>query len=79
MEEDEAVDSFFPTDTSPLPESALSEGSVEDAECAVIVRWIVVFTCVFQTLHSISLRAMQWLLAFLSTLLCLKSIFRQSF
>ena len=31
--------------------------------------WLVAFTCVYQTLHSLSLRAVQWLLLFLATLL----------
>ena len=34
-----------------------------------IVWWIVVFTCVLQTLHSLPARAIEWLLKFLSTLL----------
>ena len=33
-----------------------------------VVWWIVVFTCVFQTLHSLSSRAVAWLLQFLGSL-----------
>ena len=31
--------------------------------------WLVTFTCIYETLHSLSLRAVQWLLLFFTTLL----------
>lgn len=40
-----------------------------DAEQEAVVWWLVVFTCTLQTLHSLSLRAVQWLLKFLAVLL----------
>ena len=37
-----------------------------DQELDSFVWWVVAFTCIFQTLHSLSARAIQWLLLFLS-------------
>ena len=54
--------------------STINVESPEDAESKSIVWWLVTFTCVYQTLHSLSLQAIQWLLLFLATLL---SVFGQ--
>jgi len=40
-----------------------------DSEQAAVVWWVVVFTCTLQSLHSLSLRAVEWLLKFLVVLL----------
>ena len=43
-----------------------------DADQAAVIWWLVVFTLVFPTLHSLSQRAVQWLLKFLGALrMCL--------
>ena len=40
-----------------------------DSEQAAVVWWVVMFTCTLQSLHSLSLRAVKWLLKFLVVLL----------
>ena len=40
-----------------------------DLEQCAVVWWLVMFTTLFQTLHSLPQRAVQWLLKFLSCLL----------
>lgn len=40
-----------------------------NAEEQAVVWWIVAFTCIFQTLHSLPSRAVGWLLQFLGVLL----------
>ena len=44
-----------------------SDGLSPDEEA--IVWWVVAFTCIHQTLHSLSSRAISWLIAFLGALL----------
>ena len=50
----------------PLFFSALDYSLSRDEEA--VVWWVVAFTCLFQSLHSISSRAVSWLLKFLGTL-----------
>ena len=45
------------------------DGSSLDQELDAFVWWVVAFTCVFQTFHSLSSRAAQWLLMFNSVTL----------
>ncbi len=40
-----------------------------DNEHTAIIWWLVVFTCTLQTLHSLPLQAVEWLLKFLAVLL----------
>ena len=47
----------------------LSQDQGLDKEQEAVVWWLVIFTCMFQCLHSLSSRAMQWLLKLLSILL----------
>ena len=54
--------------TPPQDLDAPSDESLSPDEQAV-VWWVVVFTCVFQTLHSLSFRAVAWLLQLLGSLL----------
>ena len=42
-----------------------------DSEQAAVVWWVVVFTCTLRSLHSLFLRAVEWLLKFLVVLLTL--------
>jgi len=71
-EEDLELDADFPPATDGHEPHAPSQGydplveSLTPDEQAV-VWWIVVFTCVFQTLHSLSSRAVAWLLQFLGS------------
>lgn len=46
-----------------------SRHQVLDSEQAAVVWWVVVFTCTLQSLHSLSLRTIEWLLKFLVVLL----------
>lgn len=43
-----------------------------DSEQAAVVWWVVVFTCTLQSLHSLSLRTIEWLLKFLVLLTFLR-------
>ena len=56
--------------TSPqhLHTNASQDEGLNEEERAVIC-WVVAFTCIFETLHSVSSRAMGWLLWFLGSLL----------
>lgn len=50
----------------------LNEGNLTDnssADNQAVVWWLVAFTCIFQTLHGLSLRATSWLLFLLESLL----------
>ena len=60
------MDNDFPDLQQPSNASASDEdGALLDAKQSAITWWIVVFVCVFQTLHSVPQRAIQWLLRFL--------------
>ena len=65
-DEDTDLDADFPQ-CSPNAADASRDADdrVLDAEQRAVVWWVIVFTCVFQTLHSIPSRAVQWLLQFL--------------
>ena len=63
-----------------IQDCELSEPNVEDfqmdsqqagldSEQASVVWWVVTFTCTLQSLHSLSLRAVEWLLKFFVVLL----------
>ena len=69
-EEASDLDNDFPDLQQPSNASASDEdGTLLDAEQSAITWWFVVFVCVFQTLHSVPQRAIQWLLGFLYGLL----------
>ena len=71
-EEDSDLDADFSTTTNtsePLtPEWCDASEEILNPDEQAIVWWVVAFTCVFQTLHSLSSRAIIWLLQFLGTL-----------
>ncbi len=68
-EEDNDIDVDFPPPQEPSNDSSTLTDEQEDLDSKTVIWWIVVFTCVFQTLHSLSERAVYWLLKFLFTLL----------
>jgi len=77
-ERDSDIDAdFFTTstsDTSSSPPQQFCEndwGEKEDVsqDEEAVIWWIVAFTCIFQTLHSLSSRAVSWALNFLGSLL----------
>ena len=67
------LDEDFPSDDSDEPgilstsDTArnLDQEEAADRDAEAVVWWVIVFTCVFQTLHSLSSRAVSWLLNFL--------------
>ena len=71
-EEDSDLDADFSTTTNtsePLtPEWCDASEEILNPDEQAVVWWVVAFTCVFQTLHSLSSRAIIWLLQFLGTL-----------
>ncbi len=72
-EVDSELDADFPTPASPTEPPTPPQGHEPVTENLsrdeqAVVWWVVVFTCVFQTLHSLSSRAVTWLLQFLSSL-----------
>ena len=73
FEEDTGIDleSFDLNEPSPEPQvgSKINKEDAEDVECRAIVWWLLAFTCIYETPHSLSLRALQWLLLFFATLL----------
>ena len=66
QELDAEFDADFP-DTD--EEHVNSPAATSDAEQRAITWWLVAFTCVFQTLHALPSRAIQWLIIFISALL----------
>ena len=66
-EDDSDIDADF-KDLSPTSDCVQVDYLCE-ANDKAIIWWIVAFTCVFQTLHSLSSRSISWLLMFLSTML----------
>lgn len=50
-------------------ENDLGEKEDVSQDEEAVVWWIVAFTCIFQTLHSLSSRAVSWVLNFLGSLL----------
>ena len=66
-EDDSDIDADF-KDLSPTSDCVQVDHLCE-ANDKAIIWWIVTFTCVFQTLHSLSSRSISWLLMFLSTML----------
>ena len=77
-ENDSDVDNDFSQDKcsdeplTPNPGHESQEDGLNQDERSVIW-WVVVFTCVFETLHSVSSRAMAWLLHLLGSLFCFLS------
>ena len=77
-ENDSDVDNDFSQDKcsdeplTPNPGHESQEDELNQDERSVIW-WVVAFTCVFQTLHSVSSRAMAWLLHLLGSLFCFLS------
>ena len=67
LEEDFAIESEY---TSPqhLHTNVSQDEGLNEEEQAVIW-WLVAFTCIFETLYTVSSRAMGWLLCFLGSLL----------
>ena len=66
QESDAEVNRDLPSQCPDEPASPhINDDDDLDNEQAAFVWWVVVFTCVFQTLHSLSSRAVQWLLKFL--------------
>ena len=72
-DDDSIIDEDFPPDAPTLTEETLchSQSGQLYADQHAIVWWVVVFTSLFQTLHSLLMRAVQWLLKFL---LCLIAV-----
>lgn len=71
-ESDTELDEDFTTQrpmTSPVLPDANEDTELLDDEQNAIVYWVTLFTCVLQVLHSLPLCAVQWLIAFLSTIL----------
>lgn len=65
-EGDADLDADFPQPSPSASQESEDDSDRQfDAEQSVIIWWVVVFTCVFQTLHSLPSRAVQWLLQFL--------------
>lgn len=64
-EQDQDIDADFFEQS----ESTDQEEMNIDTEGRIITWWVVLFTCVFQTLHCLPSRAVQWLLQFLFCLL----------
>lgn len=75
-EKDSDVDEDFPSDLQP---SCLSTNETNDEllnqDEQAVIWWVVAFSCVFQTLHSLSSRAVIWLLKFLGTLLAFLGVY----
>ena len=77
-ENDSDVDNDFSQDKcsdeplTPNPGHESQEDGLNQDERSVIW-WVVAFTCVFETLHSMSSRAMAWLLHLLGSLFCFLS------
>lgn len=70
-ERDSDVDADFKDDEPPSMPAQLLEDHVDgilSPDDHDIIWWVVAFTCLFQTLHSLSSRAVSWLLKFLSIL-----------
>ena len=69
-ENDSDIDEDFPHN---LPPNILSTQKTSDERLSqdqqAVIWWVVAFSCLFQTLHSLSSRAVVWLLKFLGTLL----------
>lgn len=68
-EKDSDIDEDFPLylqRTNLLVEETNDEPLSKDQEA--VIWWVVAFSCLFQTLHSLSSRAVMWLLKFLGTL-----------
>ena len=68
-EEDDEIDMDIPPPQEPSDDAYTVIDEQDDMDVNTVVWWIVMFTCVFQTLHSLSERAVHWLLKFLSTLI----------
>ena len=65
---DSEIDCDFPPELSTEASICGSQSEQNSAQHA-IVWWVVLFTALFQTMHSLPIRAIQWLLKFLSCLL----------
>ena len=75
-ENDSDVDGDFSPNSPPenLPTGEIPDQDLNGDQQAVIW-WVVAFSCVFQTLHSLSSRAVSWLLKFLGTLLAFLGLY----
>ena len=71
-ENDADIDEDFPTDLVFSPDIKEIDERLDDAssqDVKAVVWWVITFTCLFQTLHTASSRAIAWLLEFLHALL----------
>ena len=64
IDEDFSIDVQSDEPATPNPGEASQDGDLSTD----VIWWVVVFTCLFETLHSLSSRAITWLLHFLSSL-----------
>ena len=82
-EEDSDIEKDFSTQASndeptiPAPSQALSDEGLTSDEQAV-VWWIVAFTCLLETLHMLSTRAVAWLLKFFAPVFSLLGNYSQA-
>ena len=69
-ENDSDLDADFPSDVSPHQLLACEEPDANlTQDQHAVIWWVVAFSCIFQTLHSVSSRGVAWLLKFLGALL----------
>ena len=65
-ENDSDLDADFPSDVSPHQLLACEEPDAYlTQDQHAVIWWVVAFSCIFQTLHSVSSRGVAWLLKFL--------------
>jgi len=76
IEEDFSTQASNDEPTIPPPSQTVSDEGLTPDEQAV-VWWIVAFTCIFETLHSLSSRAVTWLLKFFGAVFSLLGNFSQ--
>ena len=68
-ESDSEIEQDVESSPSPSLPPDITASPTPEKKYEPLVWWIVVFVCIFQTLHSISDRAVAWLLRFIGTLL----------
>ena len=69
------IDCDFPSDPPTEEDMCSTQTHRLDSVQRAVVWWVVVFTTVFETLHSLPLRAIQWLLKFLLCVLTVIGMF----
>ena len=69
------IDCDFPSDPPTEEDMCSTQTHRLDSVQRAVVWWVVVFTTVFETLHSLPLRAIQWLLKFLLCVLTVMGMF----